>query len=156
MPKDSLAERIARLEAIEEIKQLKALYCLHCDDNYDPDAIAALFTQDGTWDGGRLRGNHVGRAAIRKFFKGVSQKIVYAGHLVMNPIIEVKGNTATGRWRMLMPSMVREDGSKIARWTLGDYHEEYVKTGDRWRFKSLKVELAILDPKIGVWTPVTG
>ena len=48
--------RLTRLEDIEEIKQLKARYCAYCDDGYDPNGIAALFTEDGIWDGGRTFG----------------------------------------------------------------------------------------------------
>ncbi len=154
MSEASLADRVARLEAIEAIKQLKATYCLHCDDNYDPDAIAALFVEDAVWDGGRKRGRLVGRAAIRDFFAGVSGKIVFAAHLLINPIIEVRGDTATGRWRMLMPHMTRENDREETRWQLVAYHDEFVRRDGRWLFRSLKVELVMLDVASQRWVPV--
>ncbi|MBV8360284.1 MAG: nuclear transport factor 2 family protein, partial [Deltaproteobacteria bacterium] len=46
---EELAARTQRLEDIENIKQLKARYCAFCDDNYNPQGIASLFTEDGVW-----------------------------------------------------------------------------------------------------------
>ena len=70
-------EKVERLSAIEDIKQLKARYCQLCDAGYDPDGIAAMFVEDGVWDGGEQFGCHVGREAIHGFFSGVSSDIVF-------------------------------------------------------------------------------
>ncbi|MGH7917200.1 MAG: nuclear transport factor 2 family protein, partial [Candidatus Binataceae bacterium] len=50
----TLEERVRVLEDIESIKRLKARYCAACDDNYNAEAIAALFTEDAIWDGAGL------------------------------------------------------------------------------------------------------
>ena len=42
----AIEARLRRLEDIEAIKRLKARYCAACDDGYDPDRLAALFTED--------------------------------------------------------------------------------------------------------------
>ena len=34
----------------QAIRNLKALYAASCDDNYNPDGIAALFTEDAVWE----------------------------------------------------------------------------------------------------------
>ena len=48
MELEELQKRITRLEDIE---RLKARYCEICDhDDYDADAMASLFTEDGTWN----------------------------------------------------------------------------------------------------------
>lgn len=154
MTTGTLEARIFRLEAIEEIKQLKARYCVYCDRGYDADALADLFVADAVWDGGRKRGQQVGREAIRAFFKGISAKITFAGHLVVNPIIAVEEDTAVGRWRMLMPYMTREAGPETARWQLADYEDAFVRVEGRWRFKRLKVALTALDPASGRWVEV--
>jgi ketosteroid isomerase-like protein len=154
MRTETLEARISRLEAIEEIKQLKARYCAYCDRGYDADAIAELFVADAVWDGGRKRGRQAGRQAIRAFFKGISERITFAGHLVVNPIIEVTGDTAVGRWRMLMPYMSREAGPETARWQLADYEDGFVRAEGRWMFKHLKVALTALDPTSGRWVEV--
>ena len=48
---DELLKRVEKLEAIEAIKHLKHEYCAYADDNFDPDGIASLFTEDAIWDG---------------------------------------------------------------------------------------------------------
>ena len=101
-----LAQRVARLEAIDEIKRLKARYCAYCDDDYDPEGIAGLFVQHGLWDGERF-GRYVGRDQIKGFFKSISGEIVFAAHLALNPIIDIKdADHADGRWRLIMPATV--------------------------------------------------
>jgi ketosteroid isomerase-like protein len=94
---EALDRRIRRLEDLEAIKQLKARYAAYCDAHYDADALADLFTADAIWDGGIL-GYNEGRAAIRQFFRGSSQRISFALHHIVNPIIEVDGDTAQGTW----------------------------------------------------------
>ena len=96
MPED-LEARIQRLEDIESIRALKARYCMYCDDNYDVEGLASLFTEDAVWDGG-IRGKAVGRDGIREFFQHAPERLPFAVHMVMNPLIEVNGDEATGVW----------------------------------------------------------
>jgi hypothetical protein len=129
-------QRLAQLEAIEAIKQLKYRYCAYCDDKYNPSGIAALFTEDGIWEGESF-GQHVGRAAITAHFQRVSGEIVFAAHLALNPIIEVDDDTATGKWRLIMPATVITSGIKEARWLWGAYDDHYVRVDGVWMFKRL-------------------
>jgi hypothetical protein len=57
-----------------------------------------LFTEDGVWDGGPSFGRYQGHEQIRKFFESIFGTIVFAAHLVLNPIITVDGSRARGRW----------------------------------------------------------
>lgn len=151
MPDGDLAQRVARLEAIEEIKRLKARYCAYCDDNYDPEGIGSLFVEDGIWDGERF-GRHVGRDRIKAFFKSISGEIVFAAHLVLNPIIEVTDAAhATGRWRLIMPATVRSDGRKEARWLVAAYTESYVRVDGVWLFRTMQVHVNFFEPHQGSW-----
>jgi uncharacterized protein (TIGR02246 family) len=118
MSERELLLRIDRLEAIEQIRRLKARYFAYCDNNYDPDGIASLFTEDAVWEGGSF-GHYKGREEIREHFQRVSREIVFAAHLGMNAIIDVNGDTASAQWRMIMPSVVVEKGAKEARWFHG-------------------------------------
>ena len=102
---DDLATRIQSIEDIEAIKKLKHQYCHYCDANYDADGIAALYTEDAIWEGGGI-GKFEGREAIRTFFKGASKSFNFAIHNVMNPIINVQGDRATGEWKLLQPCTV--------------------------------------------------
>ena len=91
MSTEELQKRVARLADIEKIKNLEARY-------YDADGIASLFIEDGIFDGGLSRPVSEGREAVRQRFQGDPERIPFAVHMVMNPIIEVDGNTAKGSW----------------------------------------------------------
>src|SRR3990172_11585987 len=92
-----LEARTRRLEDLEAIRQLKARYCRLCDDGYDADRLADLFTEDAVWDGGML-GKAEGRERIRRFFQRSPEVIPFSVHMVMNPLITVDGDTASGTW----------------------------------------------------------
>ncbi len=152
MPKRTIEQEIRRLAAIEDIKQLKALYCAYCDDNYDPDGISKMFIEDGVWDGASF-GVHRGRAEIHKFFSGISGDIVFAGHLVVNPIIDISedAESASGKWWLIMPCTVKEASENEARWLLGEYKDEYVCVDGDWMYKSLKLDLHHFVPHLKGW-----
>ena len=92
----TLEQQVAKLTAIEDIKRMKARYCHYADHGYDPDGLASLFIEDAIWDGGAF-GLYEGREAIRAFFAGIKDDIVFAIHPVMNPIITVDGDKANAK-----------------------------------------------------------
>ena len=130
-----LEGRVRDLEAADEIRNLKATYAAACDDNYNPDAIAALFVEDAVWESDGL-GNFEGREAIREFFRGISSYFTFALHYGLNPKIEVAGDTARARWYLFMPCTVSDGGR--AMWRAGIDDEEYVRVDGRWMFKRKK------------------
>lgn len=144
MDEDALERRIRRLEDIEAIKALKGRYCGYCDANYDPEGIASLFVEDGVWDGGEL-GRAEGRDKIRRFFRRAPEVFPFAIHNVMNPIIEVDGDRATGRWYLLQPCTRRGENEE-AMWLAGRYEDEYVRVGGEWKFKHLRFITRFLAP----------
>ncbi|MEO1511535.1 MAG: nuclear transport factor 2 family protein [Planctomycetota bacterium] len=137
MPAD-LAATIDRLEAVEAITKLKHIYMNLCDLGYPPEHLGPLFTEDAVWES-EIFGRHEGRPAIETFFGGVSSSIVFAAHLALNGVIDVQGDAATGRWRLLMPCTIQEDGAPVSRWMLGDYQERYVRIDGAWLIQSLDV-----------------
>jgi ketosteroid isomerase-like protein len=136
MSLEDLEQRIRVLEDVEEIKRLKHRYCGYCDANYDADALANLFMEDAIWDGGE-RGRYDGREAIRTFFQNAPQRLSFAIHMVLNPIIEVNGDTATGTWYLFQPCTYA-DGNR-AVWGSARYDEQYVRINGEWKFKHLKL-----------------
>jgi SnoaL-like domain len=147
----SLEQRIARLESAEQIRAMKAHYCEICDRGYDPDELAALFTEDAVWDGG-LFGRHEGRAAIHAFFAAISGSLVFAAHLVMNPVIEfVDDDTARGKWRLWEPATVNENGTLDSKILLAAYEDVYVKVGGTWLYKSLRLHANFFAPLREGW-----
>ena len=135
--------RLQWLYDIECIKQLKARYCAFADQDYDPDGIAGLFVTDGIWDGGPF-GRHEGRAAIHAFFSGVSKVISFVDHYATNPLIEIDGDRATGRWDLWAP--IVKEPEPVACWIMGKYVDVYVRTSDGWLFESLTLDVRALSP----------
>jgi hypothetical protein len=151
MAEPSLEQRIARLESIEQIRTLKAVYCEFCDRDYDPEGLAGLFTEDAVWDGG-IFGRYEGRQAIRQFFQGVSGSLVFAAHLVMNPIISfIDNDIATGKWRLWQPATQNEGGKLECKFLLAAYDDVYVRTAGIWLHKSVKVQVNFFEPVTSGW-----
>jgi ketosteroid isomerase-like protein len=136
MSLEDLERRIKAIEDIEEIKKLKARYCAYCDDSYDADGIAELFTEDAIWDGG-IRGRAEGREGIRDFFTRASQRLPFAIHMVMNPLIEVEGDTAKGTWYLFQACTFAAGDQAV--WGSARYDDEYVRIDGRWMFQNLKL-----------------
>ena len=136
MSLEDIERRLKALEDVEEIKRLKARYCAYCDDNYDADGIAGLFTEDAVWDGG-MRGRADGREEIRNFFIRARQRLPFAIHMVMNPIIEVDGDTAKGIWYLFQACTYAEGDQAV--WGSARYDEEYLRVNGAWMFKHLKL-----------------
>ena len=137
MADHDLAGRVHRLEAIEAIRQLKARYCEICDDDHNPDEIVKIFTPDGTWEG-RGVGRAEGHEQLRTLFAGFRDAISFSQHMVSNPVIDVQGMTATGRWYFFGLFKMRKNGRAL--WQACRYHETYrCDDDDHWRISSLKV-----------------
>ena len=156
MTLEELERRVRVLEDVEAIKQLKARYCDRCDDGpYDADGVAELFTEDAVWEGEGF-GRFVGREAIRGFFRTGRSVFSFTIHQVTNPIIEVDGDRARGRWYLLQPSTM-VDGNR-AIWLASHYEDEYVRVGGRWLFRQLKTTTRFFTPYEDGWakTPSLG
>lgn len=129
---ERLEKRSQTLEDAEAIRNLKAVYAAHCDDNYNADAIAALFTEDAVWESPSL-GRFEGRESIRKFFRGASAIFTFAIHYSLNGHIQVEGDSARAQWYLFMPCIVSEGDQ--AMWRAGIDQEEYVRVNGEWKFK---------------------
>jgi ketosteroid isomerase-like protein len=127
-----LEQRGQALEDVNAIRYLKARYAAYCDDQYNPDGLAALFTEDAVWESQGL-GRFEGREAIRAFFRGASQLFTFAIHYSLNGQIDVQDDTAQARWYLFMPCTLG-DGNR-AMWRAGVDHEEYVRVAGEWKFK---------------------
>lgn len=136
-------DRIRWLYDIEQIKQLKHRYCAYCDDNYNPDGLASLFTDDGIWDGG-VFGRAETATGIRAFFADVSNQVSFANHYVTNPIIDIDGDEASGRWDLWQPMVMSENSSAL--WLVAKYREQYVRRNDAWKFRVIEVDVKALTP----------
>jgi ketosteroid isomerase-like protein len=146
-----LEARVRRLEDIEALKQLKHRYAALCDEDYDAERLAPLFTNDAVWDGGAM-GRYEGREAIRKFFAEAHKTVPFAIHHVSNPILEVDGDRATGRWYLWQPCVFA--GTDQAIWMAGRYTDTYRREDGLWRFEHVRIELRMLSPYEAGWAGV--
>jgi hypothetical protein len=137
------------LKDLAEIEALVRLYADICDEQYDPDKLVELFTDDATWASSSQSGTsdfgvHQGREAIYEFFAGVSAQIVFAHHIVMSPEIDVyePGVRARGRWNTVVlmhlvdDPLSQDDERKMIA---SVYQHEYVNTVNGWKIADLKV-----------------
>ena len=133
-----LEKRITRLEDIEAIKQLKARYCEICDDTHNPDTIASVFAEDAIWESADF-GKAEGHEAIRGLFSNFRKLFTFSQHNIMNPIITVDGDRATGSWYIMGPWTHAENNEE--KWMALRYDDDYVKVNDVWKYQHLRVAL---------------
>jgi hypothetical protein len=147
---NTLEQKMQHLLDLEEIKMLKYKYCRHNDGGWAGQPLshqgpsAELFTEDGVWDG-RPIVIAEGREAIRKLFSDFAA-LPMAYHAVMNPIIEINGDTAKGHWHLIAGGVSLDGESTFA---LSGYEDEYVRTPAGWRIKVMRVIWGRSTPQTG-------
>src|SRR5260221_11560825 len=120
------------LEEKDAIREILAEYCFRLDGDRFED-MAALFTEDGTWD--TAFGKATGRAAIVEQGKSIRARIPEprprAIHHVTNIIITLAGDPATVRsnWTTVQNG---PQGPQIG--SGGAYADDMVKQSGAWRF----------------------
>jgi len=145
-------DELAVMASEREIEQLVHCYARICDENYDPDRLAELFTDDAVWmtsskSGTVEYGVHEGRAAIRSFFADVSSRIVHSHHIVMSPEIEVVSSRseARGRWNTIVLIRLAQDELSVrpdeVQMVSAAYEHSYRREQGVWRIAHLKVHI---------------
>jgi hypothetical protein len=135
-----LEAKIQYLIDLEEIKMLKYKYCRYNDGGWagQPKShqgpSADLFTEDGVWDGRPVVIAN-GREEVRKLFANFAA-LPMAYHAVTNPMIEITGDTAKAHWHLIGGGVGLNGSSSIG---FGGYEDEYVRTGEGWRIKLMRV-----------------
>jgi len=89
-------------------------------------------------------GVYEGREAIREFFAGASSAVPFAIHHVTNPILEIDGDRATGRWYLWQPIVFAEGDQAL--WMAARYDDVYRREDGVWRFEHVTVKLRMLSP----------
>lgn len=143
-----MERRLTRIEDIEAIKQLKARYCDVCDDDHNPSRITTLFAEDGIWESADF-GKAQGHEAICQLFQSFQRLISFSQHMVMNPIIEIDGNTAHATWYFLGPFTFRKDNE--AKWVAVKYIDDYVKVNGEWKYQHLRANIRVSAPYDKGW-----
>jgi uncharacterized protein (TIGR02246 family) len=132
------------LEEKDAIREVMARYCFALDDGRFAD-MAALFTEDGTWQ--TFFGKATGRKAIAEFAAGLRAHRTdnpRAIHHVTNIVITLDGDTAKVRsnWTTVQNA---PEGPKIG--SGGAYDDEMVKVDGDWFFKYRTIDRYIRPEK---------
>src|SRR5437763_14568270 len=134
------------LEEKDAIREVLAEYCFRLDGGRYDD-MAALFTEDGTWD--TAFGKGTGRAAIAGLVRDIRARAgdnrPRAIHLVTNIAIALDGDSAEVRsnWTVVQNSPENSGGGpKIG--SGGGYLDQMVKQDDRWLFRYRKIDRFIV------------
>jgi 3-phenylpropionate/cinnamic acid dioxygenase small subunit len=126
------------LEEKDAIREVLTEYCFRLDDGRFAE-MAALFTENGTWDTafGRATGRAVIAELARSLREGTGDQPPRAAHLVTNISIALDGASAKVRsnWTVVQNS---PEGPKIG--SGGAYHDELVKVGGQWLFRYRKID----------------
>jgi hypothetical protein len=163
----TLEQRMDRLESEREIHALVHRYAELCDAAYDPDGLAALFTDDATWssktrDGSVDFGQYEGKRAIRTFFAGASKDLgPMTLHYLLEPRIELAddGLSATGVCYLLAildqrPSNSAPGSADRERVLLGGvYSHRFRCVGGRWLISASACDLSLEEPLRSATSP---
>ena len=119
------------------IRELLATYCFHLD-NYRFADMAALFTEDGTWD--TAFGKGTGRAGIVAQAESIGTPGAVRPrrvHLTTNIVIALNGDTATvqSNWTVIQNSA---NGPMIG--SGGAYQDQVARRDGTWLFKYRKID----------------
>jgi 3-phenylpropionate/cinnamic acid dioxygenase small subunit len=130
------------VEDKDAIRELLAEYCFRLDDGRFAD-MAALFTEDGTWD--TAFGKAVGRVAIAELAQSLRERAGAARpravHLVTNGVITLDGERAQVRSNWMVMQNSRE-GPTIG--SGGAYLDEIAKERGHWLFRYRKIDRFIV------------
>lgn len=156
----TVEQRLERLESEREIHALVHRYAELCDAAYDPDGLAALFTDDATWssrtrDGSVDFGRYEGKEAIRAFFAGASADLgPMTLHYLLAPRIDLAedGGSATGVCYLLAildqrPASSAPGSAERERVLLGGvYSHRFRHVDGRWLISSSECDLSLEEP----------
>jgi ketosteroid isomerase-like protein len=130
---DQLTRRVQRLEDQDAIWRLFMTYKTHLDQR-DFKAYASLFTDDAVWIGnlGKCQGPQQIERMLIETLEVFESDRDRQHHLVLNPVVDVDGDTATAKSTWAFVTRSETDAPVLAM--LGTYYDELRRTADGWRF----------------------
>jgi SnoaL-like domain len=159
-----LRHRVDAAEGVLQIQELKARYGELVDARcaggslVPPDElerlgrdIAALFTEDGVWDGGPALGRAVGREEIAA--RLATPSLDFSRHLFVKPRISVEGDSAAARWDLLCPCRLLDGRSY---WMCGYEDDVYVRAGSGWLHRSMRLTTVFMAAPSAGWERILG
>ncbi|HUN40982.1 MAG TPA: nuclear transport factor 2 family protein [Acetobacteraceae bacterium] len=132
------------LEEKDAIREVLATYCFHLDAaNFE--AMAALFTEDGTWhtDFGKGTGR-VGIIEHARSLRTGDAPRPRGVHLTTNIVIELDGDSARVQSNWIVAQNT-DAGPKVS--SAGGYADDMVKQNGRWLFRYRRIDRFIAEGK---------
>lgn len=136
-----LKQRVEQIESHDAIVRLKSGYARGADAVFGSPgpasavALADLFTDDGILDLGPF-GRYEGRAALLNAFENIlPQGTRWSVHYIVNPVIAVDGDAATGDWYFLIKAVPGAPPGAPVIEILGGYADKYERTASGWKIK---------------------
>jgi hypothetical protein len=151
-------DTLFRLSAIEDIKALKARY-FRANDTKDRALLHSCFTPDISLDArgattDPVTGVNAAPELTDKVYKGIDTvlDVVFAGlqgtttvHQACLPEIAIQSESAaTGVWA-LFDTLLFSKGPVSQLTGYGHYHDTYVRVGEEWKIKAVKITRLRLD-----------
>ena len=135
------ADVVRELVDRQQIADLVHAYCFHFDNN-EPEAVAALFTDDATVDYGPEFPPIVGRDAVAPAIAvGLERIFAATSHHVSNMRIVFDGpDDATAVTSLYAWHRYRDGSPDGELW--GRYHHRFRRTRDGWRIAELVLRAA--------------
>ena len=143
----AIEAQLRTLQDLEDIKTLRHRYAYGANiidgKSGDLGAFAALFAKDGIFDVGM--GVAKGPSEIEQMMKALTTQWKCAMHFMLNPLIELAGDRASGNFTGLFAFVSAENPRPI--WLCNIYSDTYVRTAEGWRFQSVHIKTTFSPPE---------
>jgi hypothetical protein len=143
----AIEAQLRALRDLEEIKTLRYKYSYGANiidgKSGDLNAFAALFAKDGIFDVGM--GVAKGPSEIEQMMRALTTQWKCAMHFMLNPLIELTGDRASGNFTGLFAFVSAENPRPI--WLCNIYSDTYVRTAQGWRFQSVHIKTTFSPPE---------
>ena len=140
MTLDQMLKDVKALEDVEAIKNMHNEYIIYLRNNQFEEMIDC-FADNAVLEI-RNFGPRKGKEEIAELFRGhIARVKIPRGHSLVQPVINVEGDTATGHWALYH---FNYDYTKPAGegcftdWEQGFYDCKYVRVNGQWKFSYLK------------------
>ena len=149
----ALTSQVRVLQDMEAIKKLKYQYSMACDlgiNEGKTDLLQEVFVQDILWDIGDF-GKFTNMQEVNEGLKIIPEQMKFTYHFFTNPIIEAKGDDASGQWNLLaMYTMAGGQDMLLA----GIETDRYRKIDERWWISEVVLTVAFFAPFKEGWSQV--
>ena len=139
----ALRLKVQRLEDLDAIRNLTTRYMHAMHDARWSDAVSC-FAEDASYDHGilgYLQNKDDIRSFYEEFMRAYEENGGWAFDILSNPLIEIDGDRAEGRWFLL--TLLTDPDSKEAAWGVATLEYEYKRERGEWKFHRIAASRSI-------------